>query len=332
MIDQRSIGPFELACGVVLPEVEVAFATAGRLAPDGANAVLVTHGYTSSPAMIESDPLAAEGSWSSLVGRGRAIDTDRHFVVCSNMLGSSFGTTGPKSTNPATGRPWGLDFPAITVGDIVGVQRRLLERLGVTHLRAVVGPSYGGWQALGWAIEHPDDVDAIGVVVSGLSAPAGLGAAGQRERLARSPEWHDGRYHEHGGMARTMRELRLRTLRSYGLDAYLAARIADPAQRAERLRSLCESWAESFDPASLIVLAGAAERFDATGLLDRVRARVYFAVCRTDLIFPPDARVEALIRGLSVPHRYEVVDSPYGHMASGLDWQRFEAGIRWLFD
>ena len=125
-----------------MPEVTIAYCTRGRLAADGRNAVLVTHGYTSGHRMIESGAGSSEGSWSTLVGPGAPIDTDRCFVVCSNMLGSSYGSTNAASRDPRTGRPYGSRFPHITVADIVTAQRHLLQHLGVRHLRAVVGPSY----------------------------------------------------------------------------------------------------------------------------------------------------------------------------------------------
>ncbi|MEY2684137.1 MAG: Homoserine O-acetyltransferase, partial [Pseudomonadota bacterium] len=166
-----SVGPLCLTSGAVLPDVTVAFASYGRLDPDGRNAILVTHGYTASHHMLAHGDGVAEGSWAPLIGPGKPLDTDRYLVVCSNMLGSSYGTTGPASTDPLTGRPYGLSFPEIDFADIVEVQRRLLVHLGVKHLRAVVGPSYGGFQALQWALDHPSWVDAIGVVLSGPYFP-----------------------------------------------------------------------------------------------------------------------------------------------------------------
>ena len=166
---------FRLQNGEVLPEVTIAYATRGRLAADGRNAVLVTHGYTSGQRMIESGAGSSEGAWSTLVGPGAPIDTDRCFVVCSNMLGSSYGSTNAASRDPRTGRPYGSRFPHITVTDIVTAQHRLLEHLGVRHLRAVVGPSYGGFQAFQWAVTYPDAMDGIVPVVSSPRAPAAIG-------------------------------------------------------------------------------------------------------------------------------------------------------------
>jgi len=327
----RSIGPYTLASGVVLPDVQVAYVAHGRLAPDGRNGVLVTHGYTSGPSMLSTSHHTAEGTWATLLGPGRPLDTDRDFIVCSNMLGSSFGTTGPNSLNPATGEPWGPDFPQITMADIVGVQHRLLQSLGVTHLRAVVGPSYGGWQALQWALDHPGMVDAIGVIVSGLSHPPGLSAQAQREKFAQSPEWHGGRFHAHGGMPETLFALRMQTMRNYGLERLYVDRVPDPAQRQALLEQQCRDWASRFDPHSMIVLAAAAEAFDMRDRVQEIRARTLVVACTTDAIFPPDAHTRALVESLPVPHRYVELDSPYGHMASGVEWRRLEPELNWLF-
>ena len=140
--------------GRVMPEARIAYETYGRLAPDGRNTVLLTHGYTGSHHFAGRNPANNNqpGSWDGLVGPGKAIDTDRLFVVASNMLGSSFGSTNGASIDPATGKPYGPDFPAITVRDIISAQKALLDDLGVRHLVAVAGPSYGGYQAFQWAV------------------------------------------------------------------------------------------------------------------------------------------------------------------------------------
>jgi homoserine O-acetyltransferase len=210
------IGSVTLRSGVVLPSVQVAYTSQGRLAPHGRNAILVTHGFTSAHTMIEPGHHVAEGSWVPIIGPGLPLDTDRWFIVCSNMLGSAAGTTGPRSINPATGKPWGPDFPDITLEDIVAVQHRLLQALGVRHLRAVMGPSYGGWQALQWALDHPGMVDAIGVIASDFRHPPGQSKAAEIAKLAQSPQWHGGWYYDKGGMEATLLALRLKTLSPTG--------------------------------------------------------------------------------------------------------------------
>jgi homoserine O-acetyltransferase len=216
-----SIGDLPLQHGGALRGAELAYVTQGALAPDGRNAVLLTHGYTSSHRFADGGA-AAEGSWSPLVGPGCAIDTERFFVVSSNMLGSSYGSTGPASLDPATGRAYGPDFPPITLRDIVTAQRRLLDRLGVRELAAVVGPSYGGFQAFAWGVEFPDIVRALAPVTTAPRMAGAIAVDALRSRLAADPAWRDGR-HEPGAMVDAMTALRADTLRRYGMDEVLAA-------------------------------------------------------------------------------------------------------------
>lgn len=330
MIRSLDVGDITLASGSVLPGVQVAYVAHGTLAPDGRNAVLVTHGYTSGPSMVSAGHHTAEGSWAPLLGPGRPLDTERFFIVCSNMLGSSFGSTGPSSINPATGRPWGPDFPRITLADIVQVQHRLLQLLGVRHLRAVVGPSYGGFQALQWALDHPAMVDACGVVVSGLYSPGGLDAATARARYADHPDWHGGWHYGHPGLKQRLFEQRVQTLRHYGLERLYADRIADPAERQQALEGPAREWADRFDANSMVTLADAASGFDVRARVADIRARLLLVQCTTDAIFPPDEASRVLLGQVGAPTRFHALDSPYGHMAPGVEWRQLEDDLFWL--
>src|SRR5690242_10190569 len=202
--DSVTLTDFRLQSGEVMPEVTIAYMTRGRLAPDGRNAVLVTHGYTSGPRMIEPGAGSSEGAWSTLVGPGAPIDTDTTFVVCSNMLGSSYGSTNAASVDPRTKHPYGSRFPDITLTDIVTAQHHLLEHLGVRHLRAVVGPSYGGFQAFQWAVTFPNAMDGIVAVVTSPRSPATDRTTTLLERFSRNPNWNGGDYYATGGMVDTM--------------------------------------------------------------------------------------------------------------------------------
>ena len=148
---------FRLQSGVTMPEVTIAYRTLGKLSPARDNVVLVTHGNTSGPQMIDPHGSAAEGAWSEIVGPGKAVDTNKYFAICPNMLGSSYGSTNAESIDPKTGTRYGPRFPDITVRDIVATQRALLDDLGIAKLVAVVGPSYGGFQAFQWAVDYPDE-------------------------------------------------------------------------------------------------------------------------------------------------------------------------------
>src|SRR5215469_1840154 len=169
-VEDRSfvISGFRLQNGSVLPEAKIAYESYGRLAAGGRNAVLITHGYTSSHHAAGRNPANGDdpGWWDGLIGPGKAIDTDRLFVVSSNMLGSSFGSTHGASINPTTGKRYGPDFPAITVRDIVGAEKALLDELGIKHLVAVAGPSYGGYQAFQWSVTYPEMMDGIVAVAT----------------------------------------------------------------------------------------------------------------------------------------------------------------------
>jgi homoserine O-acetyltransferase len=185
---------FPLTDGTVMPEATIAYETHGRPAPGGRNAILCTHGYTGSHHFAGRNPANGNqpGSWDGLIGPGKAIDTDKLFVVVSNMLGSSFGSTNAGSINPQTGEAYGPDFPNITIRDIVAAQKALLDHLGVRHLVAVAGPSYGGYQAFQWAVAYPDLMDAIVPVNTApwASVNTDKQLAELLARLASDPEWH----------------------------------------------------------------------------------------------------------------------------------------------
>lgn len=327
--DRYTFADFRLERGEVLPEVTIAYTTRGRLAPDGRNAVLVTHGYTSGQQMIEPGAGSSEGAWSTLIGPGAPIDTDRYYVVASNMLGSSYGSTNAASTDPRTGRPYGSSFPAITVTDIVTAQHRLLEHLGARHLRAVIGPSYGGFQAFQWAVSFPDFMDGIVPVVSAPKRRRDT-TTELRARFARDPNWNGGDYYATGGMAATMTALRTETLKRYGMMQALADRFPDPAEREQAIHRIAAHWAETFDANSMLILGRAAESYDVTGLLDRIRVPVLYVLSRTDVLFPPNIApgVMEALRAAGVDATYFEIDSEQGHLASGADAGKWAPVLR----
>ncbi|MGJ7542019.1 alpha/beta fold hydrolase [Variovorax sp. LT1R16] len=316
---EHALGAFRLSSGVILPAVDVAYAAYGQLAPDGRNAILVTHGYTASHRMLAHGDGVAEGSWAPLIGPGRVLDTQRYYIVCANMLGSCYGSTGPASIDPRSGRAYGPDFPDITLQDIVAVQHRLLDRLGVRHLRAVVGPSYGGFQALQWALDHPGQVDAIAAVVSAPFLPPSphMDLPTLLQAFARDPGWNDGRP-EPDGVRGTLCRLRVATLEAYGMDEVLRAQGLDAAARRRKIDGMARSWAGEFDAHALIVLLKAALAFDVRAQLHRIRSDVLHVVARTDALFAPSA-VRGTLAGTRGRRalRYVEMDTPFGHQASG---------------
>jgi homoserine O-acetyltransferase len=309
---------FRLANGAVMPEATIVYETYGRLAPHGKNAVLITHGYTGSHHAAGRNPAnnSQPGSWDGLIGPGKAIDTDKLFVVASNMLGSSYGSTNAASINPSTGEPYGPDFPVIAVRDIVAAQKALLDSLDVRHLVAVAGPSYGGYQAYQWAVACPDFMDAIVPVNTApwASANTDKQLAEVTARLASDPEWHGGRYYGIGGAKTALTEIRIETLKRYGIDANLTPRYPDPVEREAVIRTQATNWAKNWDANSLIILRRALLGFDTRPDFAKI-----YVLCRTDALFPPKiapAVIEALHRA-GVEARFFELDSDLGHSSSG---------------
>lgn len=316
-----TIENFPLNCGETLTRARIAYVTRGTLAPNGRNAILVTHGYTSGHRMIVPGGASSEGAWSTLVGPGAPIDTDKYFVVCSNMLGSSFGSTNAASIDPATGRPYGSSFPRLTVEDIVRAQHALLVALGVRHLRMVVGPSYGGFQAFQWGVTFPDIMDGIVPVVSSPLPPASDRVAGLMKWFGPDPAFNDGDYYHTGGVRETMIRLRIDTLTRYGLADSLADRFPDPRARAGEMRRIAGAWADSFDANSLFILGRAMESYDITKHYGRIKAPVLYVLSTTDALFPPSLApgVMADLRAAGVDATYFELESQHGHLASGAD-------------
>jgi homoserine O-acetyltransferase len=324
---------FTLESGQALPVMTLAYETYGRLARDGRNAILITHGYTSNHHAAgtygESDP--QPGFWDGLIGPGKTIDTDRYFVVSSNMLGSSYGSTAPRSTNPVTAKPYGPDFPVITLRDIVGAQKALLDELGVRHLVAVAGPSFGGYQAFQWAVTYPDHMSGIVPVVT---APKGSGGEQAVQtliaQLAGDPGWNGGWYYDRGGIPTTLVTMRVDTLSRYGFNEILAARFPDAEARRAEIRRMAVQWARGFDPNSLVALRRASVRFDAERDFGKMRAKVLYVLSRTDKLFPPSIAPGVMdkLATARVDARYFEVDTEFGHSASGREWAKWAPAVR----
>jgi homoserine O-acetyltransferase len=333
------IGSIDLELGGRLEQVSIAFRCWGELNEAGDNAVLVVHALT-------GDSLAAGtgGWWAPLIGPGRAIDTRRAFVVCANVIGGCQGSTGPASIDPLTGRPYGMRFPLLTIGDIVLTQRRLAERLGITKLIAI-GGSIGGFQALEWATRHPDLVAAsIPIAATGALDPQGisLNEIGRRAIMA-DPNWRGGNYLNEG----VAPDEGLAIARMIGMVTYhskesMALRFnRNPATRP----GIRPSFGPTFDVEGYLHYHGAAlvRRFDANSYLYLTRAMDLYDVgrdggetrwlreiaapmlllgIRSDWLFPP-AEIRALGERLTVLGKdvtYTELDSPHGHDAFLKEW------------
>jgi homoserine O-acetyltransferase len=313
-------GAMALQLGGELGNLEVAYETYGTLADDAANAVLICHGYTSNP--------NAAGWWSGLIGPGKALDTDRWFMVCCNMLGSAYGSSGPASMNPDTGKPYGPDFPELTLADMAAAQDRMLRSLGIEQLAAIVGYSFGGQLALQWATASPTRMKCVAVVASGLRSRNDADSVSALEqRFATCAGWNGGHYLDGADnerdIRRELRDIRLATLRAYGFERHTSDRLKDDAQVAEQMHQVTSKWASEFDANSLITLRRANVRFDATPLLDNIRAPLLYVLSRTDSLYPPSLAQPAIDRLCEAGKdaSYFEIDSDYGHFAPSADWR-----------
>ena len=354
--------PLALDCGRELDRVRIAYETYGTLSPARDNVILVCHalsgdahaaGFTTAPAAAstrdgfradERDGAAgrALGWWDGMIGPGKAFDTDQFFVVSSNLLGGCRGTTGPSSTNPATGRPYGSDFPVITVADMVRAERALLNELGINRLAAVAGGSLGGMQALEWAVRYADQVDAIVPIASTHALhPQGVAwNAIARNAITADPDWQGGHYYGTGrapnagmGVARMVGHITY--LSATSLESKFGRRLqfsddiryvlTEPEFEVESyLRHQAASFVKRFDANTYLYTSRALSYFDLArqyggGELRRavrdVSARTLLIAFSSDWLYPPSGSEElaAALRACGKQVELNVIDAPYGH-------------------
>ncbi len=268
-----------LESGARLGPVTVAYETYGQLSPQRDNVVVLLHALSGDchVAGYHSQHDLKPGWWESMVGPGKGIDTDKYFVVCSSILGSCGGTTGPCENNPASGRPYGLDFPVVTVGDMVMVQQALLEHLGITRVLAVIGGSLGGMQALEWSVRYPDRVASVVALATTMRHSALAIAFNEiaRQAIMADPNWRQGHYY--GG---PKPDTGLAVARMIGHVTYLS----DEAMRRKFGRRLQEKkdfsfqFATDFQVESYLRHQGDkfVARFDANSFLYVTKAADYF--------------------------------------------------------
>jgi len=353
--------PLALRSGARLADYTLVYETYGTLDAAGSNAVLVCHALNASHhvAGTYAGQPRSEGWWDNLVGPGKPLDTERYFVVGVNNPGSCFGSTGPLSPNPATGRPYGADFPVVTVEDWVDAQARLLERLGIARLAAVIGGSLGGMQALSWTLQYPQRVRHCIAVAAAPNLSAQNIAFNEvaRRAIVTDPDFHGGHYHAHGVVpARGLRVARMIGHITYLSDDTMASKfgrelrngaLAYSTQDIEfqiesYLRHQGEKFSEYFDANTYLLITRALDYFDPArahgGDLARAfaaaRAKFLIVSFTTDWRFPP-ARSRELVKAL-VDNRHEAsyaeIAAPQGHDAFLLDDARYHALLRAYFD
>ena len=274
-------GPVTLENGRTLPEVTVAYESWGHLNPEKSNAILICHALTGDSHVVgdSGEHGSPPGWWESMVGPGKAIDTDSYFVICSNILGGCMGTTGPASINGVTDAPYGTDFPVVTIHDMVQVQGVLMDHLGIVRLHAVIGGSVGGMQVLSWCQQFPDRVGSAVAMATTMRHSALSIAFNEvaRQSIVSDPNWNKGHYYD--GEAPAMG---LSVARMVGHITYLS----DEAMRSKFGRRLQRGDAFSFDfndefqVESYLHHQGAkfVDRFDANSLLYITKAADYFDI------------------------------------------------------
>jgi homoserine O-acetyltransferase len=271
--------PLRLDAGGELSPFQIAYKTYGVLNAARSNAVLVCHALTGDQHVASTHPVTGKpGWWETLVGPGRPIDTERYFVICPNVVGACMGTTGPSSTNPRTGKPWGLDFPVITVPDMVRAQAMLLDHLGIETLFAVAGGSMGGMQVLQWAASYPERVFAALPIASAPRHSAQNIAFHEvgRQAVMADPEWRSGRYLFEGtNPRRGLAVARMGAHITYLSDAALHRKFG---RRLQDRSNPTFSFDADFEVESYLRHQGVAfvERFDANSYLYLTRAMDYF--------------------------------------------------------
>lgn len=351
-----------LQSGGSIAHYDLAFETYGQLNADKSNAIVVCHALNAShhvAGSYEGQP-KSEGWWDNMIGPGKAVDTNQFFVIGINNLGSCFGSTGPMHINPVTDKPYGADFPVVTVEDWVDAQARLLDRLGIDKLAAVLGGSLGGMQALSWSLRYPERMGHAVVVASAPNLNAENIAFNEvaRRAIVTDPDFNGGHFYEHGVVpARGLRIARMighitylsddvmnqkfgRQLRD-GLQLKYSTQDVE-FQIESYLRYQGEKFSGYFDANTYLLITRALDYFDParnhggnlTQALAIAKAKYLLVSFTTDWRFAP-ARSREIVKSLLENNRdvsYAEIDAPHGHDAFLLDDPRYMSVMRSYFE
>jgi homoserine O-acetyltransferase len=351
--------PLKLKGGAELPSYEIAYETYGTLNAARSNAVLVCHALNASHhvAGYYAEDKDSIGWWDNLVGPGKALDTNRFFVVGTNYIGSCFGSTGPASTNPATGKPYGADFPVVTVEDWVEAQARLADRLGIERFAGVIGGSLGAMQALQWTLSYPERIrHSIVIAAAARLTPQNIAFNEvARQAIMTDPDFHGGHYYEKG----VVPTRGLRIARMIGHITYISGEaMAEKFGRALRrgqpgfdfdvdfevesyLRYQGDKFSSYFDANTYLRITKALDYFDPaaefkgdlSAALARAKAAFLVVSFKSDWRFTP-ARSREIVRALLDNRRivsYLEIDAPGGHDAFLLEDPRYHNALRAYF-
>ncbi len=350
--------PLPLKSGGVLPQYDLVYETYGTLNAARSNAVLVCHALSGSHHVAGQYADGSVGWWDNLVGPGKPLDTNRFFVIGVNNLGGCYGSSGPNSTNPATGKPWGADFPFVTVEDWVDAQARLADRLGIERFAAVVGGSLGGMQALSWTLQYPDRVAHALVIASAPKLTAQNIAFNEvaRQAILKDPDFHAGHYYEHGvvptrglALARMIGHITYLSDDAMGQKFGRALRHDKPVfsydvefEIESYLRYQGDKFAGYFDANTYLLTTKALDYYDPAfdyngdlvAALERAKADYLVVSFTTDWRFAP-SRSREIVYALMHSDRcvsYAEIDCAAGHDSFLLDEPQYHAVLQAYID
>ena len=333
-----------LDCGETLEPVQVAYEMYGELNEDRTNAILVLHAFSGDAHAAGIDHEGKPGWWANMIGPGKAFDTDLYCVLCANVLGGCRGTTGPASVNPATGKPWGLRFPGITIGDMVRLQKMLIDRLGIPRLLAVTGGSMGGMQALEWAVSYPDAVEACIPIAATARHSAQQIAFNEtgRQAIVADPDFNNGDFYEGKPPARGLAVARMVGHITYMSDESMREKFGRRLRERENfsfafdidfevegyLRYRGSQFVGRFDANSYLYITKAMDYFDLTArapslaaALEPARSRFLVISFTSDWLYPSyqSQEIVTALRSRNHDVTYCELSSNYGHDAFLVD-------------
>ena len=347
---------FECEWGGVLPQIDLAWESWGELSPGRDNAILLHTGLSASSHARSQSLNPNAGWWEDMVGPGLAIDTERYFVICTNLIGGCYGSTGPSSVDPTSGKPYATDFPILTVGDMVRAQLLLLDELGIETLHASVGASLGGMQSLMLSALAPGRVQrVVSISAAACSYPQSIAMRFvQRQAVMADPDWREGRYYgksfPHRGL-RVAREMGTLTYRSgpEWMERFGRKRSADKPPRLDEdfqvesyLAYQGDKFCLQYDPNSYLYISKAMDLFDirdqvedsnpAAGSsgISAIRSPTLVIGVKSDILFPvwQQRELADLLEQAQVPVTYVELDSPYGHDTFLIEIEAVGAALR----
>ena len=352
--------PFRFDCGAEMATITLAYQTYGELNADKSNAILLCHGLTGDQYIAGTNPVTGKpGWWQDLVGAGLLFDTDKYFLIVSNVIGGCLGSTGPKSINPATDKPYAIDFPVITIADMVRAQRMLLDAFQIEQLFCVIGGSMGGMLALEWAARYPDKMFACAPICTAPRHSAQNIAFHEigRQAVMTDPGWRNGRYAEHNQYPSSgLAVARMTAHVTYLSQASLAEKFGRRLQNKKQigfgfdidfqvesyLRYQGQAFTERFDPNSYLYITRAMDYFDLeadfgkplSAIFQGTKIRFCVVSFSSDWLFPTsDSRT--IVRALNAAAAnvsYTEVETDTGHDAFLLDEPDFHATLQGFLD